>query len=212
MQQRQHHDPMKQQMKPRVRKMPVRKKRPVREAIKAIRLEPLTFTVRPMDPVRDAERVSRYHVELVLLQNELWHQLAHQSFDIQETRRQIASRAETQNFLRQVGAMMSRREGMVYLLESANREPAGYVFVTETLDPNTWDRTGIIGEIYIEDAFRGRGAGKQALQAAESWLASRGLRSYQVFVTKSNVHAIELYQKNGYAIYDYRMVKKQIAD
>lgn len=199
-------------MKPRVRKMPVRKKRPVREKIKSVRLEPLTFTVRPMDPVRDAERVSRYHVELVLSQNELWHRLSNQSFDVQETRRQITTRAETQNFLRQVGAMMSRQEGMVFLLETANREPVGYVFVTETLDPNTWDRTGILGEIFIEDAFRGRGAGKQALQAAETWLAGRGLRSYQVFVTKSNVHAVELYQKNGYAIYDYRMVKKRISD
>ncbi len=206
MQLRQHHE----RPKSRVRKLPVRKKRPMRDTLKTSRLEPMTFTIRPMDPVRDAERVGRYHVELVLLQNELWKTLAARSFDAQETRRQMANRAETQGFIRQVSNMMARKEGMVYLLETQSREPAGYIFVTETLDPNTFDRIGIIGEIFIEEPFRGRGAGRQALAAGEKWLMGRGIESYQVFVTRTNVHAVDLYQKNGYSVYDYRMVKGQV--
>ncbi len=172
------------------------------------RPEPISRVARPFSLARDGERVERYHTELILLQNELWRKLASLPYDPQETRRMLKGRQESANFVRQLSSMMSRGEGHVLMLDTPGGDPVGYAFVTEAFDPLSFERTGIIGEMYVEETLRGRGAGTQALQAAERWLAGRGIRTYQIFVTKTNVEAVDLYQKNGYGIVDYRMVKR----
>lgn len=158
--------------------------------------------------MRDAERVGRYHTELMLKQTELWRRLSSLPFDAQEARKDVQGRQESANWLRQLSTMMNRGEGMVLLLDTAEGEPVGYAFVTESFDPMTFDRMGIIGEIFVEEPWRGRGAGTEAIRAAERWLTERRVSTTQIFVTRTNEDAVKLYQQNGYITYDYRMVKR----
>ncbi|MCY0875037.1 MAG: GNAT family N-acetyltransferase [Firmicutes bacterium] len=183
------------------------KSRQPKAAVKQ-RPEPIIFTARPYVPQRDGERVSRYHTELLLLQNELWRSLSSLPNDPQEMRRALERRQEGANWVRQLRMMSGRGEGTVLMLDAPGGEPAGYVFVTESFDPLNYERMGVIGELFVEEAWRSRGAGSQMLRAAEKWLMDRGVRSFQVFVTKTNAEAVDLYRNNGYATFDYRMVKR----
>lgn len=170
--------------------------------------ETVAFTARAFIPQRDSARVSRYHTELLLLQSELWRGLSALPSDPQDMRRTLSRRQEGANFVRQLDMMTRRGEGTVLMLDAPGGEPAGYVFVTESFDPLNYERMGVIGELFVEEAWRGRGAGAQMLQAAEKWLSDRGVRAFQVFVTKTNTEAVELYRHSGYNTFDYRMVKR----
>ncbi len=171
------------------------------------RANPIVCTARPFSLARDGERVAKYHTELIVGQNELWKKTMSMPHDPQETRRALKARQESAAFVRQVSAMMSQGEGHALMFDTPDGESVGYMFVTEMFEPITAERTGVIGELYVEEALRGRGAGAQILQAAEHWMAGRGIRTYQIFVTKTNVKAVELYQKHGYVVVDYRMIK-----
>lgn len=143
----------------------------------------------------------------MLRQQQLWHKLSSVTDDIQEPKRSPETAREAGNWVRQLGMMMGRGDAVVLLLDGPAGEPAAYALVTDTIDPLGLERTGIVGELYVEPEWRGQGAGQQMLQAAERWLRARGVRSVQVFVTRTNVDAVDLYTRAGYVTYDYRMVK-----
>ncbi|PWI57048.1 GNAT family N-acetyltransferase [Sulfoacidibacillus thermotolerans] len=166
------------------------------------------FIARPFQFVRDRERVERYHTEVVVSQNDLWRKLSLLPNDPAETRRILRNRQEGAQFVAQLNRMTIQREGHALMVETVHGEPAGYVFVTETIDPLSMDKIGILGELFIEDSWRNQGADTFALQEAEKWLLARGTHIFQVFVTKTNVEGVNLYQKNGYSIIDYRMIKR----
>ncbi|MCI0184306.1 GNAT family N-acetyltransferase [Sulfoacidibacillus ferrooxidans] len=176
-----------------------------------ISLQPVhttTYVARPFQFMRDRERVEQYHTEIVVLQNDMWRKMALLPHDAQETRRMLRNRQEAATFVSQINRMMTQNEGLALMIETASGENVGYVFITESLDPLSMERIGIIGEMYMEETWRGQGAGTFALQESEKWLSNRGTRAFQIFVTKTNVDAVQLYQKNGYAIVDYRMIKR----
>ncbi len=166
------------------------------------------FVARPFQIVRDRERIERYHTEMVVLQNELWRKLAMLAHDPNETRRMLRNRQEGANFVAQLHRMTAQREGQALILDTSTGEPVGYVFITESVDPLSKERMGIIGEMFIEEPWRKQGAGTFALQEAEKWLTARGTFTFQIFVTKINVDAVHMYQKNGYSVVDYRMIKR----
>ncbi|MHB1627461.1 MAG: GNAT family N-acetyltransferase [Bacilli bacterium] len=168
---------------------------------------PIACAARPFSLARDGERVAKYHTELIVGQTELWKKALSTAHDPQETRRALKARQESAAFVRQLSALMSQGEGQALMFDTPDGQSVGYVFATEVVEPISAERTGVIGELYVEEALRGRGAGTQMLQAAEHWMAGRGIRTYQIFVTKTNVKAVELYQKHGYGVVDYRMIK-----
>ncbi|MCY0901172.1 MAG: GNAT family N-acetyltransferase [Firmicutes bacterium] len=173
----------------------------------SIALPPVSFVVRPYATGRDNARVARCHSELLLRQQQLWHKLSGLTDDPQEPKRSSETTREAANWVRQLGMMIGRGDAVVLLLDGPAGESAAYALVTDTVDPLAMERTGIVGELYVEPEWRGKGAGQQMLQAAERWLRARGVRSVQVFVTRTNADAVDLYTRAGYVTYDYRMVK-----
>ncbi len=172
----------------------------------------ISFHIRPFDLRRDAQRVRDYHQEIALLQNSLWLSLSSLTVDSAEIRRQLQTRQEGNQWVRQLTTMLTRGECNVLMLDAPGGQPAGYAFITESFDPLTFDRMGIIGEVYIASDFRRKGAGMQLLRAAESWFVGRSIKNIQVFVTRTNDAAVALYQKAGYTVFDYRMVKPAARD
>jgi len=69
------------------------------------------------------------------------------------------------------------------------------------------DQKAFIFDFVIDEAFRGKGYGKQALAAMEETLKSMDVESIGLHVFGDNVAAQELYKKAGFQITDIQMKK-----
>lgn len=65
---------------------------------------------------------------------------------------------------------------------------------------------GVLAWIYVTPAARGAGAGDRLMTAAHAWMAARGVRGRQVYVTAANAAAVRLYERHGYRVADHRML------
>lgn len=69
------------------------------------------------------------------------------------------------------------------------------------------DRKGFIFDFVIDEEFRGKGFGKQALTTMDEKLKSMGVESVALHVFGDNVTAQELYKKMGFQITGIHMKK-----
>jgi len=69
------------------------------------------------------------------------------------------------------------------------------------------DHKAFIYDFIIDEAFRGKGYGKQALLALDEKLKSMAVQSIDLHVFGDNITAQELYKKMGYQIAGIRMKK-----
>jgi ribosomal protein S18 acetylase RimI-like enzyme len=69
------------------------------------------------------------------------------------------------------------------------------------------DQKAFIYDFIIEEAFRGKGYGKQALMAMDEILKSMNVESVGLHVFGDNITAQELYKKMGYQITGIHMKK-----
>ena len=110
----------------------------------------------------------------------------------------------------------SRKEFEQLLPEGVNsRDQFLYSIVDETEDNKIgllWvqvkDQKAFIYDFIIDEAFRGKGYGKQALLALDKKLESMDVQSVALHVFGDNVTAQELYKKMGYQITGLHMKKK----
>ena len=70
------------------------------------------------------------------------------------------------------------------------------------------DRKAFIFDFVIDEEFRGKGLGKQALFAMEEKLKSMNVETIALHVFGDNVTAQELYKKVGFRIVDINMLKE----
>ena len=70
------------------------------------------------------------------------------------------------------------------------------------------DRKAFILDFEIDETFRGKGYGKQALLAMDEKLKSMDVESVRLHVFGDNIVAQELYKKVGFQITDIHMSKK----
>lgn len=70
------------------------------------------------------------------------------------------------------------------------------------------DGKGFILDFVIDEQFRGKGFGKQALTAMDEKLKSMNVSSVALHVFGDNFTAQELYKKMGFVITDMHMMKK----
>ena len=70
------------------------------------------------------------------------------------------------------------------------------------------DQKAFIYDFVIDELFRGKGYGKQALSAMDEQLKSMGVESVSLHVFGDNITAQELYKKMGYQITGIHMKKE----
>ncbi len=70
------------------------------------------------------------------------------------------------------------------------------------------DQKAFIYDFIIDEAFRGKGFGKQALAAMDEQLKSMNIESVALHVFGDNIRAQELYKKDGFEITGMHMLKK----
>ena len=80
-------------------------------------------------------------------------------------------------------------------------ELAGYIYVTICYSAEVGGRCVFIEEIFLKEAFRGRGLGKGIM----AWLERQypAARRFRLEVTQVNKSAIRLYEESGYRYLRY---------
>ena len=93
------------------------------------------------------------------------------------------------------------RDQYLYSLIDENGDKIGVLWV------QVKERKAFIFDFVIDEAFRGKGYGKQALAAMDESLKSMNAESVELHVFGDNIVAQELYKKAGFQITDMHMRK-----
>lgn len=80
-------------------------------------------------------------------------------------------------------------------------ELAGYVYLTQCYSAEVGGRCLFIEEIFLKEAFRGRGLGKEIMVWMEGEYPH--FRRFRLEVTQANQSAIRLYEGSGYKYLRY---------
>ncbi len=75
------------------------------------------------------------------------------------------------------------------------------------VDPDRPIKSGFVFDLYVEERFRGRGYGKQAMMLIEQKARAMGLKSLGLHVFASNQVARKLYENVGYEVSSLNMIK-----
>ena len=97
---------------------------------------------------------------------------------------------------------LSSKLGRIIVLKSDD-EAVGFLCVSAPLINKKFitegsKNTGIISELYIEPAYRGKSYAKMLLRAAEEFLKTLNVRHMQVEVLVNNEAAASLYENYGF--------------
>ncbi|MGE5252140.1 MAG: GNAT family N-acetyltransferase [Bacteroidota bacterium] len=96
------------------------------------------------------------------------------------------------------------------ILDEDARRKIGILWVH--VPPDRLQHEAFIYDIEIDEAFRGKGYGRQALLALDELLIGMGVEHVDLHVFAYNTTAFELYKKAGYEVTDFIMRKVYRAD
>ena len=103
------------------------------------------------------------------------------------------------------------RLGRVWILEAEGRE-AGYAVLTLGFSMEFGGRDAFLDDLFVRPEFRSRGLGGEAIDAARTFCAERGVRALHLEVGDTNDRAHELYRRAGFVDHDRRLMTLTIAD
>ena len=88
----------------------------------------------------------------------------------------------------------------VVLVAERSGEVVGYVFAA--LEGTSWmdlrGPCGFVHDIYVDEAARGEGAGRELLRAAVAWIHSNGRTQVVLWTKTKNEHAKNLFRTLGF--------------
>ncbi len=87
--------------------------------------------------------------------------------------------------------------GCVYLI-GPTRAPLGYVIITFGWSVEFGGMDGLVDEIYIRPAVRGRGIATEVLTELPKALAEAGLKALHLEVDRDSKKTMALYQRTGF--------------
>ena len=101
--------------------------------------------------------------------------------------------------------LQSKDQFIFSIMEESSRQKLGMLWVNVKTD--TPHHPAFIYDFIIEEQFRGKGFGRQALMALDEKLLSMDVESVGLHVFGNNIIAQELYKKAGYGITNINMKK-----
>lgn len=101
---------------------------------------------------------------------------------------------------------------VVLVAAHPNGPIAGYAIILLT-DPGPASTdgtalTGVVYELYVDDAARGSGAGSALMDGAERWFRERGAQRVKIEAFVWNEPAIVFYQRRGYVLSDVTLTRR----
>jgi diamine N-acetyltransferase len=101
--------------------------------------------------------------------------------------------------------------GAAWLIESDGRS-AGYLVVTVCVSLEFHGRFALLDELFLDEPFRTRGLGRQAVEFAAQWAASRGMHALRLEASEENAPALALYRKSGFVDHGRHILTKWLAN
>jgi len=108
------------------------------------------------------------------------------------------------------GLVSEPKHGCVFLLLEGD-SVVGYMVVTFGYSIEFQGIDAFLDEIFILDAYRGRGFGAQAITHAEAYCREKGIRALHLEVERDNTRAQHFYRKLGFADHDRYLLTKWIS-
>jgi GNAT superfamily N-acetyltransferase len=105
------------------------------------------------------------------------------------------------------GLMVNPELGAIWLVH-VNGDPVGYLCVTLCYSLEFDGCFALLDELYLEEAWRGKGIGALAIAFAADWSRARGLAAIRLEVAHTNSRAIELYRREGFQAHDRHLMTK----
>ena len=91
------------------------------------------------------------------------------------------------------------RFGCLFVAERAGELVGFLAGRTRTLSPQFGGApVGYVSDVYVIDALRGAGVGKQLVDAGLAWFAAQGIRRAELNVVAGNVAGQRFYERNGW--------------
>ncbi|MDL4839814.1 GNAT family N-acetyltransferase [Aquibacillus rhizosphaerae] len=90
-------------------------------------------------------------------------------------------------------------KGSYYLIAIDNDILMGWIFIGENRDSLTDKQNGFIYELFVREAFRGKGVARQLVQTAMNQLKQNGFSEVRLSAFAGN-HVIKLYERMGFHI------------
>ena len=87
---------------------------------------------------------------------------------------------------------------------------AGYGIVTFGFDIEYSGRDAFITELFVESTYRGRGVGRQLLDALLSTLRARGINAVHLMVRPENAPARALYESLEFRVVPRQLMTKRL--
>jgi ribosomal protein S18 acetylase RimI-like enzyme len=105
------------------------------------------------------------------------------------------------------GLMANPELGGVWLI-AMGAETAGYLCVTVCYSLEFAGRFALLDELYLKEAWRGKGIGRQAIVFVEEWSRAHGLAAIRLEVAHANLRALELYRRQGFKAHERHLMTK----
>lgn len=107
--------------------------------------------------------------------------------------------------------LSDQRFGMVHLIKVEN-EVSGYVVLTFGFSLEFHGRDAFVDELYLREAYRGKGIGKKSLKFIEALCQREGIKALHLEVERKNIRAQSVYQQAGYKDHDRYLLTKWLED
>jgi ribosomal protein S18 acetylase RimI-like enzyme len=107
------------------------------------------------------------------------------------------------------GLLGDERLGRIHLIK-AGAEVIGYVVLTFGFSLEFGGHDAFVDELFVRDEWRGRGAGRRALEFAAEVCRACGVRALHLEVERANTTAQALYRKAGFRDHDRYLLTKQV--
>ncbi|MFO7274178.1 MAG: GNAT family N-acetyltransferase [Bacillota bacterium] len=101
----------------------------------------------------------------------------------------------------------ARDPSQMVLVAEDDLGPCGFIWLVIEQDYQR-RRRGEVSALYVHPRARGRGVGRQLMEAGEEYLRSCGCDSVMLMVTATNRVALSLYESMGYEVTRYQMEKR----
>jgi ribosomal protein S18 acetylase RimI-like enzyme len=114
-----------------------------------------------------------------------------------------SSTSQINELLKDGIATPNQRLYEIWLVEGSSENRMGYLW----LDVDEIKHRCFIYDIYLHEAFRGRGMGRKTLELIEAQMIERNIQRISLHVFGDNTVARELYEKLGYEVTGLNMQK-----
>jgi len=95
-----------------------------------------------------------------------------------------------------------------FVARTADGEMVGHVWVARVLNQFTGRSEALVLNLFVEEAFRNRGAAKRLMGVAEEWARGQDLDRIGLSVAVDNEPAVRLYEVLGFSGESQRMTRR----